>query len=702
MNIKDLKASISLREYIEANSNVDLTHCTTTNNYILYRNCPFCNHKDHFAIYTDSERFCSFNNCFVSGNGKNTGDIIDFIMHQDNIDSDEAVDKLKEYIGAESLNSTKSKPLGVKKMNDKNNALNVEYSNKKYDFTNECLNNIAIGTDGAKYYYDRGLNNDIIQSYMLGYTDSFNAFLSKYPELQKLKFYSADIFNYVIPNVSVSYNDDGSISMSIDHVIFRANDNKLKELNKNNKEQGKKLLQKYMKVMGDVIFNSRYICESALPDKFNLIKYEDTTTLFITEGQFDALTIEQNKYHAISLNSVKNINTFLELVSKNINTVKNYKFKIIFDNDDSGRNASNTLFTELTKLNLNVENITFSPNYHDVNEFYLKSKSDFIELLNSKTDLNNSKGYIDAELDYLDEYLEQIVTAEKDTCIPTGFTKFDTALGGGLFPGLYVMGGTPGAGKTAIANAIADSVATNGNLACVFSLELSKNEVINRSISAISFAKIWDGKFNLQEYEQKALTMNDMKRHHKINTNPIKLATLKYCFDKYKKNIAPNKIVVKQDIVGTTVGFIRNKINDIVLKENRKPVVIVDYLQRLKSDKNDNISAISENIAMLKQLSIDLEIPIIVITSYNRTGYLASANMSQGKGSGDIEYTADCIIAAQLKGCGDDGFNQEAYDDMMSRDIRELELVFLKNRNWKVGIKTELSYIPAFNVVEEN
>lgn len=701
MNIKDLKASVSLREYVEANSSIDLSQYTTTSNYIVYRNCPFCNHHDHFAIYNDSDRFCSFSGCFQGNTNKNTGDILDFIMHHENVDEDRAVEILKAYIGDAPIKKRKITKLSEEKIMNNNE---IKYNNKQYDFTEDCLRNIAIGTKGMDYYSKRGLTDKTVQSYMLGYTDSFNNFLVNNKELQKPEFFSADVYNYVIPNVAVLKNDDGSYNTYIDYIMFRADEDKMNAINKANKEKGKNFsLKKYKKVIQvDTLFNERYL-NGELPDKFNLIKYKDTNTLYIVEGQFDALIIEQNQYHAISLNSVNNINKFIDIVKDNLDKLSDIKFKIMFDNDDSGIAATNKMKTELDKLKLDSEIIQFSKKYHDVNDFYLEEKDDFLELLDSKNSLNNSNSYIDAEMDFLDSYFDEIMTAEEDTCIPTGFNKLDTALGGGLFPGVYVLGGTPGAGKTAMANVFADKVAEGGNLACVFSLELSKKEVVNRSISQISFSKTFSGSFNMIELESNALTMNDMKRHHRLNSNVKKVAILRESFDYYKNKIAPNKIIVKQDIIGTSAIYIRNIVQDIITKENRKPFVVVDYLQKLKSDSSgDSISAISDNIAMLKQLAIDFEIPILVITSYNRVGYLSGANMSQGKGSGDIEYTADCMIAAQLKGCGEEGFNQKMYDELMEKDIRELELVFLKNRNWKVGIKTELSYIPSFNVVEEN
>lgn len=699
MQIDDLKASVSLREYVEANSQTDLTKYTTTSKYIVYENCPFCNHKDHFAIYNNSNRFCSFSEC-ISINGRNTGDIFDFIMLQEHCEKNEAIKILSDYVG-KPCKPKQTKSFWGKNMN--NNEIKIEYSKKDYDFTNECLKNIALGDDIASYYYERGFNNELIQSYMLAYTSSFNEFLKDYEELKKPKFYSANIFNYVIPSIKTIINDDGTFVNYVGHIMFRADDVKLKELNARNKEQGKKTMQRYMKVLDDEIFNERYITTGMLPNKFNLLSYNDTSTLYIVEGQFDALIIEQNKYHAIALDGVKNYKSFVELIIDNLDKVKNYKFKLALDNDESGETTASRLYSELNKLGLDIEITTFSKQYHDMNDFYIKDKEQFVIFLETNARSSKNKDMIEEEIEFLDAYYEEIMMATKDTCIPTGFPKLDTALGGGLFPGLYVIGGTPGAGKTAIVNVIADLMATTNNLSAMFSLELSKKEVLNRCLSRLSFYDVWNPSINLSDMNSLALSINDMKRHYVLNTNPSKVNMLQKAIKNYKEKIVQNRIIVKQDIVGTSASFIRRKVEEIITNQNRKPIVIVDYLQRLKNENSkDNMTAISENIATLKQLSIDYDIPVIVMTSYNRANYMASANLSQGKGSGDIEYTADCIISVQLKGCGTAEFTQEKYDELMQQDLRELELVFLKNRNWKPGIKTEMTYIPAFNVLEEN
>ena len=61
--------------------------------------------------------------------------------------------------------------------------------------------------------------------------------------------------------------------------------------------------------------------------------------MFICEGVFDAITIEEQGFKAIALNSTNNLNKFIEAVKENIENAKTYKF-IIATDTDKARNTS--------------------------------------------------------------------------------------------------------------------------------------------------------------------------------------------------------------------------------------------------------------------------------------------------------------------------------------------------------------------------
>ena len=72
---------------------------------------------------------------------------------------------------------------------------------------------------------------------------------------------------------------------------------------------------------------------------------------------------------------------------------------------------------------------------------------------------------------------------EKDNVCSTGFRALDTALIGGLRNGrLYVIGAVSSLGKTTFIQNIADNIAGSGRDVLFYSLEMSKSEVIMKSL----------------------------------------------------------------------------------------------------------------------------------------------------------------------------------------------------------------------------
>ena len=102
--------------------------------------------------------------------------------------------------------------------------------------------------------------------------------------------------------------------------------------------------------------------------------------------------------------------------------------------------------------------------------------------------------------------------------------------------------------------------------------------------------------------------------------------------------------------------------------------------------------AVDKNVIKLKKLSNKVDVPIIVISSFNRENYNAPVSVQSFKEAGSIEYSADILIGMQYKGM--DEIEEESEKKKKIRELRasnidkqrigepiELELKILKNRN---------------------
>lgn len=295
-----------------------------------------------------------------------------------------------------------------------------------------------------------------------------------------------------------------------------------------------------------------------------------------------------------------------------------------------------------------------------------------------------------------DAFTNEIIESKNSPAIRTHFNILDLCLDGGLYEGLYAIGAISSLGKTTFCLNIAEQIAANGQDVLIFSLEMSKNQLISRSISRLTFIKQANRPDKYRpEWAKTARGITAGSRYPDYCDNELDLITeaTNYYFD----NIAPH-LFISEGIGKFTVESIERAITKHLEMTGRRPVVIVDYLQLIQhEDKyingNDKIRT-DFNLTELKRLSRDKKLPIIVISSFNRGGYNTEAKMESFKETGGIDYTCDVIIGLQLAGVGGASFD---VTEAKAKNPREIELVFLKNRDAAVGDLIKYYYYPAFN-----
>ncbi|MCQ2595903.1 MAG: DnaB helicase C-terminal domain-containing protein [Treponemataceae bacterium] len=312
---------------------------------------------------------------------------------------------------------------------------------------------------------------------------------------------------------------------------------------------------------------------------------------------------------------------------------------------------------------------------------------------------------------YLSAFKKHIQDAKNNPPTKTGFTHLDELFDGGLYAGLYCIGAISSLGKTSLVLQIADQIAQQGTPVLYFSLEMSRDELIARSISretAIISRKRNGG----NRTAKTARGILSGQKYELYSTEEI--AVINGAIDNYKQYAG--RIFYFEGVGNIGVKKIKSTVENFIKQTGTKPVVIIDYLQIIApydvkmTDKQNT----DKNIVELKRLSRDNEIAIIGISSFNRDNYKAPVNMAAFKESGAIEYSADVLIGLQYT-----GFDESAEDKKPSdRDSRieriiagnatkakagdaiRIDLKVLKNRNGSKG-KQVFEYAPMFNVWRE-
>lgn len=308
----------------------------------------------------------------------------------------------------------------------------------------------------------------------------------------------------------------------------------------------------------------------------------------------------------------------------------------------------------------------------------------------------------------LKAYIEESKTK---TFIPTGFKGLDKILEGGLFPGLYIIGAISSLGKTTFCLQIADYIAAHGNKVLFFSLEMSHFELMAKSISRLTneIVKKQGGKKWMAASTRDILTGARYATHNKTE-----LATIDAAFKEYETGIGKN-MWISEGVGNIGIKEIQEKVKTFMQTYDAKPVVFIDYLQVIApetpnaTDKQNTDRA----VLALKRLSRDYDIPIVIISSFNRENYTAPVSMASFKESGAVEYTSDVLLGLQYN---DMDYKADETEKDRTKRIRELfsaqealarqglsqnlQLKVLKNRNGAKGDST-FKFTPIFNYYNE-
>ena len=221
--------------------------------------------------------------------------------------------------------------------------------------------------------------------------------------------------------------------------------------------------------------------------------------------------------------------------------------------------------------------------------------------------------------------------------VPTGFTELDELTSGLRGGTLNIIAARPGVGKTSFAMNIVTNIAMNTEEhrpALVFSLEMPATEIAMRMLSSlgrVSSKDLVSGKVSPDQW-------NNIIRK-------IQLLT-----DKDDKGNERVKLYIDDtsDIALTPLEL-RSRARKIASENGGLSCIMVDYIQLMKSQtKLDNRSQeVGEISRSLKQLSKELNVPILALAQLNREVEGRKDHRplnSDLRESGSLEQDADMIM----------------------------------------------------------
>lgn len=209
---------------------------------------------------------------------------------------------------------------------------------------------------------------------------------------------------------------------------------------------------------------------------------------------------------------------------------------------------------------------------------------------------------------------------EKYLGLPTGFSEIDRCITGLNPSDLVLIAARPAMGKSAFALNIAQHVAAEGGRVAFFSLEMSREQNVERMLSAQS------------RIENQNLRSGELKPD-----DWIKLAEAADTLSKYQ--------IYFDDTAGITVPEIKARCRRL----RSVDLVVIDYLQLMSSGRRieNRVQEVSEMTRGLKIMAKDLNVPVITLSQLSRGTEQRNGHrpqLSDLRESGSIEQDADIVM----------------------------------------------------------
>ena len=239
----------------------------------------------------------------------------------------------------------------------------------------------------------------------------------------------------------------------------------------------------------------------------------------------------------------------------------------------------------------------------------------------------------------------------------TGFSNLDAALDGGLHGSqLVCIGAISSLGKTSFVLQAATQMAEQGRDVLIFSLEMSRDELNAKTVSRYShiLSQKQALSIDVTQGTRTQFTTRDILKGDVDSHNPQSLDFFTRSVEMAKAVAAHTYIYVGNNDV--SVDTVKEVVQRHYTATGKKPAVILDYLQILNpSDEAvkkhyDVRRSTNDDITKLKVLARDFDIPVIVISAFNRASYTDPVSMSSFRESSGIEYSADVLIGLQYRG----------------------------------------------------
>ncbi|MBQ9104128.1 MAG: replicative DNA helicase [Clostridia bacterium] len=246
--------------------------------------------------------------------------------------------------------------------------------------------------------------------------------------------------------------------------------------------------------------------------------------------------------------------------------------------------------------------------------------------------------------------------------IKTGFTGIDSLLNGLHKSDLIILAARPAVGKTSFAMNVVSNVALQGSSCAVFSLEMSKAQLVQRMVCSVAGVNMANAKKGLMSKNEwvKIARARELLSNSKIYIDDSALIT-------------PQQILSKCRRLKSKVGL---------------DLVMIDYVQLMNSENSkkdaNRQQEISEISRYLKIMAKELNVPVIALSQLSRSVEQRKGRpqLSDLRESGAIEQDADIVMFIHRPDKG--ATEKELAEGKVQPNVAEI--LIEKHRNGSTGV----------------
>ena len=383
--------------------------------------------------------------------------------------------------------------------------------------------------------------------------------------------------------------------------------------------------------------------------------------LFVTEGIFDALSLEELGFPAVALCGAANTGKLVQKMDEYVPVAWPERVILAGDSDAAGQGMNGKLWEQLTARGIACAVLALPDGCKDVNEALVQNR----DALQAVCKATAAAQKVQQQQTLEDEFLAYLGRRSGAAVMSTGIAGLDKALDGGLHAGLTVLGAVSSMGKTSLMLQMADTLAAAGRNVLFITIEMSRMELIAKSA-----------------------VRGTRERARPLLDGRLPEEKVRGLISAYRQKTG-GRVELWEPDAPLTPAFLDEKVSAFCA-QHESPVLFLDYLQLVapaRAGMTEKQTA-DAAVAMLKQLARRYDMPVIAASSLNREAYRpgsAEPGLSAFKESGSVEYSADLLLVLKYR-TDADRENKTA--------PRHLALTILKNRFGATGESVPLDYEP--------